>query len=238
MITLISVIVMVVVAFGAVIGVYAYYAHQYKKTDYYKRKHRSYFSLLFDKGAFGEYRLVCRLEKTEGYKRILYNVYLPKKDGKTTEIDILYMNTSGLFVLESKNRGGRFYGKQDSKNWTQYIGNQKYTVYNPIMQNEGHIKWLKNYLNDSSVPCYSYIVFGKASESDIRKVSYDKNRCKVMYVNDLVDNLKQDSQRYGNLISEERIEEIFNSLYPLSEASQEVKDQHIQDIKSFTDEGE
>ncbi len=231
----IFVIVMVVVAFAALIGTFVYLNHQYKKTDYYKRKKRSYFSLLFDKGAMGEFRLVRRLEKIEGYKKILYNVYLPKTGEKTTEIDILFMNNAGLFVLESKNRGGRFYGSQNAKNWTQYIGKQKYTVYNPIKQNEGHIRWLKSFLNDDSVPCYSYIVFGKTSESDLRKVTYDRNKCRVMYTNDLVKNLMNDSAQYGFRIMNEQIDEIFEKLYPLSEASQEVKDRHVEDIRSYTD---
>ncbi len=236
MVGIIILVVALVVAFGSLIGVYAYYAHKYKQTDYYKRKQRSYLSLLFDKGAFGEYRLVSRLEKIEGFKRILYNVYIPKTGEKTTEIDILYMNTSGLFVLESKNRGGRFYGNQNSKNWTQYIGNRKYTVYNPIKQNEGHIRWLKKYLDDPSVPCYSYIVFGKSSESDIGKVTYDEKQCKVMYTDNLVQNLKRDTERYGNILSEARVETIYKSLYPFSEVSRELKDKHVQDIKSYTDE--
>ena len=35
--------------------------------------------------------------------RILRNIYVPKDNGETSEIDLLYITQKGIFVFESKN---------------------------------------------------------------------------------------------------------------------------------------
>ena len=58
-----------------------------------------------DLGRFGKYmttyRNLRRYEK-EG-TRFLFNLYIPKGENGTTEIDMLMLSTKGLFVFESKN---------------------------------------------------------------------------------------------------------------------------------------
>ena len=38
--------------------------------------------------------------------KILRNVYVPKENGETSEIDVLYITQKGIFVIESKNYSG------------------------------------------------------------------------------------------------------------------------------------
>jgi len=44
-----------------------------------------------DKGKYGEYLSFNKLEKIKGNHKILTNVYLPKGNGETTELDFIYI---------------------------------------------------------------------------------------------------------------------------------------------------
>ncbi len=79
--------------------------------------------------------------------QIFRNVYIPIKNGKTTEIDLIVVSKKGLFVFECKNYGGNIYGDAKREKWIQYIGKQKNYFYNPILQNRNHAKALRSFLN-------------------------------------------------------------------------------------------
>ncbi len=49
-----------------------------------------------------------------GYKGYcLQNLYIPRSDGNTSEIDVLYLTQKGLFVIESKNYSGFIFGSEN-----------------------------------------------------------------------------------------------------------------------------
>ena len=62
---------------------------KYKDSDYYKQTKNPYWKVMRDPGLLGEYRLYQQLRKVKGYKKFLFNVYLNKEDGTTTEIDMI-----------------------------------------------------------------------------------------------------------------------------------------------------
>jgi hypothetical protein len=63
---------------------------------------------------------------------------LSKKDGSTTEIDLIMIDETGIYVFESKNYSGWIFGDEKRKNWVQTLENrQKNYFYNPIWQNGG-----------------------------------------------------------------------------------------------------
>jgi hypothetical protein len=79
-------------------------------------------STIFDKGRNGEYQIYKRLRNHENKGgKFLFNCYLPKENGETTEIDVLLINKNGIFVFESKNYSGWIFGDEKSKNWTQTL---------------------------------------------------------------------------------------------------------------------
>jgi hypothetical protein len=49
------------------------------------------------------------------------NLYIPKKDGSTTEIDLIMLSQTGVYVFESKNYSGWIFGDEKSKNWMQTL---------------------------------------------------------------------------------------------------------------------
>lgn len=61
------------------------------------------------------------------------NVYIPKGNGKTSEIDLVYITQKGIFVFESKNYSGWVFGDENSQFWTVMLPNkQKNRFYNPL----------------------------------------------------------------------------------------------------------
>ena len=76
---------------------------EYMNSDYYHMTHVSYWSMLFDKGRKGEYDTYRYLRSLDGYKKFLFNCYIPKEDGTMTEVDMILLHESGIYVLESKN---------------------------------------------------------------------------------------------------------------------------------------
>lgn len=134
--------------------------------------------LLWDergKGYFGEYLVFKELySHLNGCCKILMNVNIPTKSGKTTEIDLLLIHETGLYVFEVKHFKGNIYGKSSDQKWTQYFRTSPNShFYNPVLQNQYHIEALRN--KCPNIPIYSFIIFTspectlhvKCIESDI-----------------------------------------------------------------------
>ncbi len=99
-----------------------------------------------NRGTYAERRLVIRMLK-EGVhpKAIFHDLYLQKKNGEFSQIDIVVATPQGLLAIEVKDYSGWIFGNEKQKYWTQILnyGKKKYRFYNPIMQNAGHIKALR-----------------------------------------------------------------------------------------------
>ena len=116
------------------------------------------------KGSLGEKQVSKLLQSLDPKRYVLLNdLYIPRENGTTTQIDHVVISDKGLFVIETKNYNGWIFGSQNSKHWTQVIYKRKEKFYNPIWQNSGHLKELRHFLGDSynDLPMYSIIVFGK-----------------------------------------------------------------------------
>lgn len=178
------------------------------------------------KGQDGEELIVDKLKTIPGYARILTNIYIPKKNNpkETTEIDVLYICKSGIFVIESKNFSGFIVGNEFQKNWKQYFRKDlKYEFYNPIMQNYHHIINLKDITrNLGNYPHFSLIVFG-----DDCKLSVN-SETKVINLRDMKDTINSFEDK--NAINEKQIDELHSFLSQFSEVSQEVKRNHNNNI--------
>lgn len=215
--------------------VYVVKASQYKKTDYAKQTHFPFWHTLFNLGKRGEYFTYDCLSKLQGRKRFVFNCYIPKEDGTTTEIDVLMLHESGIYVFESKNYSGWIFGTETQKMWTQSLPagkgrSRKEHFLNPIIQNKGHLKWLKEYLGNDTLPFYSYIVFSeRCTLKDIR-LNIDTNH-HVVKRNDLAAAVKKNINDVGTKLSNETIDELFDELYPLSQVDAAQKQKHIDQIQ-------
>lgn len=202
------------------------------------------FKLLFDLflnpdlGTYGEALTETRLRVLNLFGKkgmILRNIYLPKTDGTTSEIDLVFITQKGIFVMESKNYSGWIFGRESDPYWTQSLPNRtKYRFYNPIWQNDSHIKWLRCFLSQD-VPMFSFIVFSE--RCTLKDVSYQKERVNVLHRDELGYAMRSVWKAAPDQLTMEQIRHIYEKLLPLTNVDATVRQAHIDAIqKQFSHE--
>ncbi|SFQ38390.1 Topoisomerase DNA binding C4 zinc finger [Lachnospiraceae bacterium XBB1006] len=189
------------------------------------------------KGERGEARIVKDLDQIgyteyEGYS--LRNVYVPY-NGKTTEIDVLYITSKGIVVVESKNYSGYIFGSENQRQWTAtlYAGkyssekSHKYKFYNPIWQNRTHIKALQEYLG--GVKAFSFIVFG--TNCELKSITYNPENVCVCREDAFKKSIKNKFRGLDDIYDQTMVKELYNRLLPLTTVSEEMKERHVNAIK-------
>lgn len=171
------------------------------------------------------------LEKVEGYNKILSNLYLPRKDGSTTEVDLVVINQYGIYVIESKNYSGKIYGKEQYKFWNQYTNRSKNKFYNPVWQNNLHVNALKNVLNpDELEAVHSLIVF--SNRSNIDKVEVNKPNIRIIQRKNLLETLNSDRFTLKkSYLSTNEIDNKYNELRKYALADELTKKLHVKNIQ-------
>jgi len=114
-----------------------------------------------DQGEFGEFKVNRVLQKCmdgEQY-RLIKNVTLPTEDG-TTQVDHVLVSVFGVFVIETKNMGGKIFGKPKEEKWTQKFPWRKgYRFQNPRRQNYGHVQAVRALCGLKENQVHSVVVF-------------------------------------------------------------------------------
>ncbi len=193
-------------------------------------------------GKSGERRIYHRLlwAHLRGYKGlILRNVYLPKGGNKTSESDLIFITAKGIIVIESKNYSGYIYGSENSEYWlvslnkgVNYKGKrvyEKHRLYNPLRQNKAHVRYLRKYLNED-IKTYSLIVFSERCE--LRNIKHVLKDTYVIKRHEIIKCLKE-IYKNEDVLSEEKMKEIYEKLLPLTKVSDEVKDKHVEDVRRY-----
>ena len=204
---------------------------EYMETTYYKSTKIPLSQLKYDAGKYGEYLIYKELQWLEQCgARFLFNAYIPKKNGKTSEIDVIMICDRGIFVYESKNYSGWIFGSENQKNWYQTIRTRrkinKESFYNPIMQNRSHIKHLSA-LFPHKIHFQSIIVFSnRCTLKDIDVYSSDIN---VIHRYEISDTTRCVYESLPVVFSSQDIVNIYNRLYPLTQVSSQVIEKHIED---------
>ena len=114
-----------------------------------------------NRGTNAEKKLIAALLKLGIHpKAIFHDLYIPRSNGKFSQIDLVVATKVGILVFEVKDYSGWIYGNGSRLKWTQALayGKEKYKFYNPVLQNNSHIKCLRQQLKEK-VPFYSIIVF-------------------------------------------------------------------------------
>lgn len=190
-------------------------------------------------GLYGEKLTVFELElmKAKNYNgSILHDLYIPAVDGKYSQIDVLFICSKGIFVIESKNYSGTISGNEFDDNW--YIRNNREEYYsyrnhkdnhfyNPVKQNRKHIEAVQFHLK--GIPCFSLIAFSERCKLSNIKVSsksgYVFNRYAMINVFSRIFNSNPD------VLSDDMINYVTNHLQRFCDADSNVKKAHNDDIR-------
>ena len=122
------------------------------------------------KGKLGEKSVAATLSFLPADEYTVLNDMMFKIGNRTTQIDHIVISTHGIFVIETKNYKGWIYGSSYRDYWTQNIWGNKYSLYNPIFQNQNHIKFLISkfsILHEYRDYIFPVIVFLRASRLNI-----------------------------------------------------------------------
>lgn len=171
------------------------------------------------------------------YGYVLNNLYVVKADGGTSEIDMLLVCTKGLFVFESKNYTGWIFGDDKHKYWTvtlyagkDWLGSrnvEKHKFYNPIWQNDSHIKHLRKLLGNT-VPMKSVIVFSDRCE--LKKV-INNSEARIIQTRNLKGYLANVRNSYPDVLSTEAVDSIYNQLLTYTDVDGVKKQEHLAYLK-------
>lgn len=187
------------------------------------------------KGDIGELvaaKFLNNLDASE-YK-VIHDIKInnPTKHTKTSQIDHLVVSKYGIFAVETKAYKGKIYGKEYSRNWTQYLGNKKYDFMNPILQNYGHIKSLEAILDESypDMKYFSIIAFSAEANLDAVEVK-DAKICKISQVGKLIEALSTEE-----IINSEDLDNILEIIK--ENKSFQTDYGHTRDIKKIKKENQ
>lgn len=192
------------------------------------------FSKVFNsswKGKYGEKLTVKelkRLQMSGKNGKILRNIYIPRNNGETSEIDVIFITQKGIFVFESKNVSGWIFGNENDINWTQTFSRRiKYSIENPIRQNNTHMKWMRKLIGDD-VPLFSIIVFSERCE--LKKVTVTSEDVKVIKRNRLCATVCDIWNKSLNVVSERKIENLYEKFKEYTNVDASVKKAHVKNI--------
>jgi hypothetical protein len=179
--------------------------------------------LLPSKGALGEMRVAHILKKLPEESYTVINNLLIQNNGHTSQIDHIVISVYGIFVIETKTYKGWIYGREKSEYWTQNIYGNKYQLRNPIRQNYGHIKALKNILHEyPDIPYISIIAFSRQA---LIGVSSDTP---VLYWNQIVPFI---SQFKNEVLTESQVRIITSILIASNQDSKENREKHVKTVR-------
>lgn len=207
----------------------------YKKSIYAKQTRNSFFKMMLNSGAMGEYNLSRKLKKYQKDGAVfLFNTYIPKNQDETTEIDVVMICRHGVFVFENKNYSGWIYGKENQKNWCQVLPagkgkSHKEFFYNPVKQNKTHIKHLKTIIGQD-VPIYSVVTF--SNRCTLKDISVN-NDIPVIQLNDVHKTISSIIKKNNtHIVEDAKIDELYNLLSAYTNVSEDVKRKHIENVKT------
>lgn len=137
--------------------------------------------------------------------KVITNVVIPTKDNKYIQIGHIYLTTHGIFLIESKNIGGKVLGSDNDEHWVLYFPNNpndRYQVVNAVKQNQERINALERLLGIED-EIYNIVTFVKADVRDIHSdhVYYPFDMKKVIY-----------STKDDVMYTDEEIEEMYNTI--------------------------
>jgi len=176
------------------------------------------------KGYYGEKSVAFFLSRLDPEKYKVINNIMLQIGSRTTQIDHVVVSNYGIFVIETKNYKGWIIGNEYDDNWTQVIYKTKNKLHNPIKQNYGHIKALKEVLSEyTDVNYISIVAF--TTKADLKvKTSTD-----VVYTV----NLPKTIRKYNTQnISDSDKEKIYSKLISLNVDSRDNRKAHVEAIHS------
>lgn len=208
--------------------------NEYDKEIGYKKS-----NLYITKDEYFEKEVFEKLSKVYGcgLKKILVDLYIPNTNPllDNAQLDIVFINRSGIYVIEAKNYSCIVRGKDTDKNWVRIEFNRrKNECVNPVKQNTNHIKNLKKLFPSYENEYFKNIIVF----ADTCKVRYESNtslpyETKVINFSEVKSVITYMSKNSKVVFDEDNIYKIYNQLSQYARCSNEIRKNHIQQINKL-----
>lgn len=184
-------------------------------------------------GELGEHKINIQLDQLPKGCKYLSDLMVMNAKSRTgySQIDHVVITPRGLFVIETKNYNGEIKGKREDKSWT--VSN-RFKMYNPFMQNYGHIQAIKSYLPSyKEVRYISLVSFTMrcrfSVDPELRKIQSDDL---IVYDVELSEYIQRKMNRIqaeqsDTILSELDIQKIYETLQEANITDLSVRDEHI-----------
>lgn len=174
------------------------------------------------KGKVGESIVANILEQIPGHKRIINSIII-NDNGKSRQIDHIFINECGIFIIETKNYSGNIYGKEKYEKWLQYLNNKKFEFENPIFQNYGHKQIVSKIIENDNI-IIPVVVFTTRCNL---KVETNKNA--VIYTTQLLKFIQSQNKK----LDINKIDEYYNKILEHKVLDDEVIKNHNYNVNQY-----
>ncbi len=185
---------------------------------------------LYAKQVMLESSVAAEIQKHYPDSKLIKNAYIPQSKGEFSEIDIIVIHTSGIFIIEVKNVTGQIEGSwSDEKLVIKHPGGKTYPFTNPINQNTQHYYRLKDIIGISGV-FRNIVVFGDSAFYDYANIP---DFAGVTRVNKLIRTMEIISNRSKKYLEPHQVDSIYETLLPIVTKTPEKEQKHIVNSKKY-----
>lgn len=181
------------------------------------------------KGLEGEEKIIRILLRIFPKANIIHDAYFRDDELVTTQVDVIAIDTTGIYVIESKAYSGIVKGKTNEKSWVQLFYGKKYqSFFNPVMQNERHIVAIKNNLKEFNLPekaFKSYLVFDNNCKLEIEYCGNCSTN--IVKQRELFYDILEKRDEKMSLLNEKQVQEIANRIRAHANVGDKLKIAHM-----------
>lgn len=179
--------------------------------------------ILLGKGKIGEINVANRLKKLPKEDYWIINDLMLKFGNWTSQIDHVVVSRYGVFVIETKNYQGWITGGENSDSWTQNIYGHKYSLHNPVHQNESHLKAIRKVLGDNGrIKMIPIVAFsGRATlrvKTEYATVTYFRNIRRII------------SSYSEEVLTSEQVSRIYSMLLDANVVDKQERKSHNKEV--------
>ncbi len=168
---------------------------------------------------------------------IFHDIYLERRNGTFSQIDLVMATPVGLIVFEVKDYGGWIFGSGNSTYWTQVLafGKEKYRLYNPIIQNRRHIEELRKITPQfANIPMFSVVIF--YGDCEFKKLNQIPNEVYIIQPFELQRTLDSITANHptANYTNKREIISVLNQAKSNGD-NKDLKNEHVAYVNSVKD---
>lgn len=206
--------------------------------SYSEEKGESKSKFFMDKGELLEKEIFNFLKSIPGleFRKILVDLQIPTPEGNTTQVDLIFLHKTGIYVIESKILNCcTVHGNNTDDYWLkEYSNGDSYTFHNPLYQNYAHLRSLNSLLSKYKSRCFlSFIVFGYNCSIEYHdQLSSLNYKTSILNSSNFKKEIKKTVDSRLPIISDDDLISIYKNLDQYSKVSQSSKKAHVEYVKS------